>query len=111
MNLKSYSDKCFRINDCVCHSGIVTDYGWGSERFEYKGIIIDMSDQLISVLFTDGDVRNFKRSENKLRLLDIKESLAVGEKILKILTKIDNQNIKIEEQKLKINDSICTILQ
>ncbi len=111
MNLKSYSDNCFRINDCVCHSGIVTDYGGCDERFEYKGMIIDISDQLISVLFTDGKVRKFRPSENKIRLLNIKESLAVGKKILEILTEIEEQNTKIEQQKLKINNNISTMLQ
>jgi len=46
-----------------------------------------------------------------IRLTNVHESLAVGEKIIKILTKVENQNTKIEEQKSKINASLSKLLQ
>lgn len=106
MDLKSYCDGELRVNDCVSIS--VSDYGWGSDT--YQGMIISIKDQ-ITVLFTDGDVCNYSRSSNKLRLLNARESLIVGDKILQVLEKIEHQNTKIEEQKSKINASLSKLLK
>jgi len=107
MNLRSYCDGELRVNDCVSVS--VSDYGgWSST---YEGMIIDIGDKLITVLFTDGDICSYGRSANKLSLLRARDSLAVGDKILQVLEKIENQNIKLEEQKAKINASLSRILQ
>ena len=74
-------------------------------------MVIGISNSLITVLFTDGDVEKYNQNSNKLKLLNVKESLAVGEKILEVLGKLEQQNTKIEEQKAKINTSLIKLLQ
>ena len=65
----------------------------------------------ITVLFTDGDICQYDAGSNKLRLLRPGESLAVGEKILKVLKRMEEQNNKINEQKAKINASLGKLLK
>ena len=108
MDLKNYYESWLHVNDCVSLS--IKDGRWDTNT--YKGMIINVSNQLITVLFTDGDIHNYSHWNNKLiRLTNVHESLAVGEKIIKILTKVENQNTKIEEQKSKINASLSKLLQ
>jgi len=88
--------KWFQVNDCV--SVTVRDYwGWSDT---YEGMIIKVGRQ-ITVLFTDGDIEKYGRSD--LTLLDANESYAVTEEILEVLECMENQNTKLEQQKAKIN--------
>lgn len=64
-------------------------------------MVIKVSDQLATILFTDGDVCKYEKS--RLRLLSASESLTIGERILKVLENMENLDKKIEEQKAKIN--------
>ena len=88
--------KWLQVNDCV--SVFVDDCRWRSET--YEGMIIKIGKQ-ITVLFTDGDIEKYNRSD--LELLDANRSFAVIEEILGVLECMENQNKKLEEQKSKIN--------
>jgi len=74
-------------------------------------MIIKMTEGKICVLFTDGDVCDYNRWSHKLKLLDVRRSLSVGDKILKVLENMENQNTKIEEQKSKINANLSKLFQ
>ena len=71
-------------------------------------MIIDVGD-VITVLFTDGDICECDNVINKLHPLGIERSLAVGEKIIEALEKMEKQNDTIEEQKAKLNEQKAKI--
>ena len=66
-------------------------------------MILKVSNQIATVLFTDGDVGNYNVKSDKISLLSPGESLTVGEKILKVLKRMEEQNNKINAQKKTIN--------
>ncbi|MEI6426212.1 MAG: hypothetical protein WCO66_02550 [Candidatus Absconditabacteria bacterium] len=107
MNLNSYGEKGLHVNDCVSVS--VSDYGGGSSS--YEGMIIKASEQLVVVLFTDGDVCKYNTASNNLRLLSPRESLVVSETILKVLENMEALDNKIEAQKAKVNGALSRLLR
>jgi len=92
MNLRN-SWEWIRVDDYVSVS--VSDYGGGSST--YEGIVIDTNNG-ITVLFTDGDVCKYGES-SKLNVLNWREGLRVGEKIISVLKRMNNQKEEIDKQR------------
>lgn len=91
MNLRN--DWMIWVDDCVSIS--IEDYWWWSTT--YEGIVIDTNNG-ITVLFTDGDVCKYSSSD-RLRLLNGRRSLEIGEKIIKVLQKMTDQKSEIDKQR------------
>jgi hypothetical protein len=92
MNLRNLGE-WIRVDDYVSVS--VSDYGWGSDT--YEGIVIDTNNG-ITVLFTDGDVCRYGEW-SKLKTLNWSEGLRVGEKIIKVLKRMNDQKEEIDKQR------------
>lgn len=101
MNLRK--DWVIRVDDCVSIS--VSDYGWWSST--YEGIVIDTNNG-ITVLFTDGDVCKYSSSD-RLRLLNGRRSLEIGEKIIKVLQKMTDQKSEIDKQRNVIREYLLKL--
>lgn len=86
MNLRN--DWIIRLDDCVSIS---------VDDSTYEGIVIDTNNG-ITVLFTDGDVCKYGSSD-RLRLLNGRRSLEIGEKIIKVLQKMTDQKTEIDKQR------------
>ena len=103
--------KWLQVNDCVSVS--VSDPRWWSDT--YEGMIINLG-ELITVLFTDGDVYKYEHTRNSITPLNVEKSLSVTEKILKVLehkeeqnTKLEQQKAHLEQQKAKVNEKLSQL--
>jgi len=86
MNLRN--DWIIKVDDCV---------SLNIDDSTYEGIVIDTNNG-ITVLFTDGDVCKYISSD-RLRLLNGRRSLEIGEKIIKVLQKMTDQKSEIDKQR------------
>lgn len=99
----------FQTNDCVRLVNISNTRD-GEIRETSKGMVIKTTEEILTVLFTNGMVCTYKNKENNLQHLDPPESLAVVQRIIKVLEKKKQLNQKIEEQKHKVNELLTDIL-